>query len=892
MVIHNFKKLLMILSVFKSKNKNKYLIQLNNFKIIKLIAHGSFSSVYLIQKIKNLQQYVAKVNNTNIKYVKNQNIIENEIEIMINLNHPTIIKFKGYSLTDFHNENNITIIMDFKENGSLSNIIQKAQHSLADYQYDNTARQIILIGVSCGMMYLHDHQIIHRDLKPGNILLDENYHPFISDFGLSKSLMYDHISSQFSLCGTLIYMAPEVISEGRYSFKSDVYSFGIVMYEIVTESFPYPALESDEMTEDEFKNKVVNEFYRPSFHVPVKKSIKNLIENCWSTNPESRPTFKEIFRKLTLINDNDSSCDCCLDGVIIDKIISYVESIVDDDFYDSLKNHKNEFISIEHFNSLCLREQQSEIQKIIDKQNNKIFIDINNLLIYLMSFDSSSKNTKFFEIKSKKPKISLDQTDELKQIILHSKAAKKIFLNDSFDSDYFIQLIKPFDQISIEMKYPSKKFKNIYEKVKEFKEAKKVQIKMSLFITKIEETDETFQSDKSIDFVVIDSSVTSISNRFFYECSQLKEVTISDTMKSIGELSFWGCSSLSFIDIPSSVTSIGSNAFEGCSSLVEFAIPPSVTIINSGTFCRCSSLKRVTIPASVTKIGRNSFRECSSLKQIAIPSSVILIGDNAFAGCRKLLEVSIPSTMISLGMHLFRNCTSLTQITIPFSIPSIRRYSFECCSSLEEVVMHSSIREIEDFAFDGCSSLKDLTIPHSVVSIGRSAFSRCVSLFHVTIPHSVIVIDASCFWGCLNLKFVSFPSSLTEIGPYAFSGCSSLIRVEIPSSVNSIGAATFLDCCSLKEVSIHSSIQSIESSTFCGCFSLKSFDIPSSVTSINECAFYGCSSLRNVSVPSSVTQIGDCAFYDCSNLTQIRIPSSVTNIGESAFPSQTRIVHY
>lgn len=105
---------------------------------------------------------------------------------MIRRKNPTIINFIGYSFQDFMKQNNMTIFMDLAQNGSLESLLQKVKKSIADIRYDNTIRQIILIGIARGMMHLHQHNVIHCDLKLGNFLLDSQFHPHITDFGLSK----------------------------------------------------------------------------------------------------------------------------------------------------------------------------------------------------------------------------------------------------------------------------------------------------------------------------------------------------------------------------------------------------------------------------------------------------------------------------------------------------------------------------------------------------------------------------------------------------------------------------------------------------------------------------------------------------------------------------------
>ena len=207
---------------------------------------------------------------------------------------------------------------------------------------DNTAKQIILVGIARGMMILHQHHIIHRDLKPGNILLDNDYHPYITDFGLSKLYETGRSMIQSQQCGTSMYMAPEIIQGNRYNGKVDVYSFGILMYEVVTNSLPYPLLLNGKMTPYIFNQKVVEEDLRPKFEFPINKSIQKLIESCWAKDPKERPTFEEIFKKLAyniddlvdniyedndIIDDDDDEENFYLDGVDVNEVISYANDI-------------------------------------------------------------------------------------------------------------------------------------------------------------------------------------------------------------------------------------------------------------------------------------------------------------------------------------------------------------------------------------------------------------------------------------------------------------------------------------------------------------------------------------------------------------------------------------
>lgn len=129
------------------------------------IKKGGFGIVCQIQEIETKNIYAAKVIDCDNNEDQFKKLIDREIGIIMLVNHPAIIKLIGYSLIDFQEENNITIIMNFAQNGSLEDVLKNMQYAVGPKDYTNTSRQIILTGVARGMKYLHDRNIIHRDLK-------------------------------------------------------------------------------------------------------------------------------------------------------------------------------------------------------------------------------------------------------------------------------------------------------------------------------------------------------------------------------------------------------------------------------------------------------------------------------------------------------------------------------------------------------------------------------------------------------------------------------------------------------------------------------------------------------------------------------------------------------
>ncbi len=278
--------------------------------------------------------------------------------------------------------------------------------------------------------------------------------------------------------------------------------------------------------------------------------------------------------------------------------------------------------------------------------------------------------------------------------------------------------------------------------------------------------DLAFEDCTSLTSVKILSSVKSIGVQAFYECKNLTSVTIPNSVKSIGVQAFYECKNLTSVTIPSSVTSIDDHVFSGCTSLKSVTIPSSVKSIGDWAFSYCTNLTSITIPNSVTSIGDNAFYNCSSLTSVTIPNSVTSIGDSAFSGCENLTSVTIPNSVTSIGDAAFKVCSSLTSVTIPSSVTSIGNYAF-FRSGLKSVTIPSSVTSIGEEAFWGCSGLTSVTIQEGVKSIGKSAFERCYILESITIPDSVTIIGDNAFW-CSGLTSVTIPNSVEYIGNMAF----------------------------------------------------------------------------------------------------------------------------
>uniref|UniRef100_A0A8C5D9H9 non-specific serine/threonine protein kinase n=1 Tax=Gouania willdenowi TaxID=441366 RepID=A0A8C5D9H9_GOUWI len=227
----------------------------SQFQLLKVLGQGSYGKVFLVRKIRGVdrgQLYAMKV-------LKKATLKE-------------CVYVCG--CLAFQTEGKLYLILDFLRGGDLFTRLSK------EVMFTEEDVKFYLAELALALDHLHHLGIIYRDLKPENILLDEEGHIKITDFGLSKESI-DHDKRAYSFCGTIEYMAPEVVNRRGHTQSADWWSFGVLMFEMLTGSLPFQGKDRKETMALILKAKLG----MPQFLSP---EVQSLLRALFKRNPANR----------------------------------------------------------------------------------------------------------------------------------------------------------------------------------------------------------------------------------------------------------------------------------------------------------------------------------------------------------------------------------------------------------------------------------------------------------------------------------------------------------------------------------------------------------------------------------------------------------------------------
>ncbi|KAJ3427221.1 ankyrin repeat and protein kinase domain-containing protein [Anaeramoeba flamelloides] len=257
----------------------------NDIRILTQVGRGSFKDVYE-GTWTDLRVAVAKFFQTKKFQQEQLSEITDEVKVMCRLTHPQIVRFYGACIDD---PENIMLISEFCSGGNLN------KYLISPKKISRKKKISLALEIAIGVQYLHSNNLVHRDLKSPNILLDQNFNPKITDFGLTKTMDFHNSVDFNTVAGTMAWMAPELLrSELDYNYKVDIYSFGIILWEISTRLVPL-----QELNFLTIPVKVGYEKYRPE--IDENDLFYSLIIQCWHQNPNERPDISSVIKQLQMI---------------------------------------------------------------------------------------------------------------------------------------------------------------------------------------------------------------------------------------------------------------------------------------------------------------------------------------------------------------------------------------------------------------------------------------------------------------------------------------------------------------------------------------------------------------------------------------------------------------
>jgi len=245
------------------------------FEVGKELGRGASSVVKLVSRLNDPnEKYAMK----QMKKDVDKEIIRTEISILLRLRHPNIIRLREI----FEDDTHLFLILEYVTGGELfDRIVEKGHYSERDAA--QCVHQIL-----SAVAYLHDNGVVHRDIKPENILYeneDDNSRLKIADFGLSKSLKYRNTMD--TVCGTPLYVAPEVLLGKEYDCKVDLWAVGVITYILLCGCEPFYDAHGNEQATLAKIMKCDYKFYSPAWD-DISKYAKDFVSKLLVFEPGQR----------------------------------------------------------------------------------------------------------------------------------------------------------------------------------------------------------------------------------------------------------------------------------------------------------------------------------------------------------------------------------------------------------------------------------------------------------------------------------------------------------------------------------------------------------------------------------------------------------------------------
>jgi len=280
-------------SDFNKRSNSMKKLNVADFTIVKELGEGAFGKVKLVRSKNDPDSvYAMKIMSKDHLLAKETNSkqsVKTERNILASLDHPFVTKLYHA----FQTNENLYFIMEYIRGGELYDYLDERMESntsLNESQIRLYAAELII-----GLEHLHSEGIIYRDLKPDNILIRNDGHLCLADFGLSKKMSKkDEELRAMSFAGSPLYVAPEIVSQDRYNPKGygkscDLWSLGVILYVMATLDFPFYQDEALAVMNDIITKPVI----LPE-DTNISEELRSLILGLLEKDPDKRLTTQQI----------------------------------------------------------------------------------------------------------------------------------------------------------------------------------------------------------------------------------------------------------------------------------------------------------------------------------------------------------------------------------------------------------------------------------------------------------------------------------------------------------------------------------------------------------------------------------------------------------------------
>jgi len=267
------------------------LLRTHDFVVVRGLGAGKFGTVFLVDDVVTERQFAMKV----LPKVKHQvELARKELQTLLNVsNSRWCSPLRGC----FQDSENVYFLLDYFAAGDLQTQLERAG-PLSDHQ-----KKVLIAEMIVAIEELHSFNIIHRDIKPGNLLVSDDGHIVLADFGMARDFTVEpahHIrdalwASPFETvleCGTPYYMPPDVWQGKPYSFETDLWAVAVCLHELFLNRLPFN-MEACYSHED-IKSFVCEEDFTFGFYDHISMDLWDILDKMFRRDRNFRPAIDKL----------------------------------------------------------------------------------------------------------------------------------------------------------------------------------------------------------------------------------------------------------------------------------------------------------------------------------------------------------------------------------------------------------------------------------------------------------------------------------------------------------------------------------------------------------------------------------------------------------------------